>query len=385
VSEESTGDKSIAILLTPPGPAAIAVVRLAGPGVGQFLARYFSKKPVEGRCVHGTLADRPRVIDDPVVVLRPGGGAADVNLHGGPWVVRSVLELARRDGFDVIEGVGLPLPEEAVDAATPLAQEVVQYLPMARTELALRVLLAQEAAWDGLRNGHAGSAEADPTERPAPAWPAGRIESILADRSLCWLLHPPRVAIVGAPNVGKSTLANQLFAQERSITADVPGTTRDWVGEIANIDGLAVMLVDTPGVRQTADPIERHAIERSRDEVSRADLVVLVVDQSQLPEEQKAQRDLMNQYPFNSPQVLYVVNKADLKKIWGAFVDFQWPRTVATTCEGVDELRDAIKRRFLGPGHFAVDRPRWWTQRQRSILERALVDPTALSQICVTA
>ena len=67
----------------------------------------------------------------------------------------------------------------------------------------------------------------------------------------------------GAPNVGKSTLANQLFAQQRSITADLPGTTRDWVGEMANIDGLPVMLVDTPGVRETSDAIEREAIERS--------------------------------------------------------------------------------------------------------------------------
>ena len=135
----------------------------------------------------------------------------------------------------------------AVDGAMTLEREMLAALPLARTDLGVRTLLAQR------RHG----AEAMSTLY------AAAIGRILADRSLDHLLHPPRVAIVGAPNVGKSTLANQLFAQERSITADLPGTTRDWVGEIANIDGLAVTLVDTPGVRDTADAIEREAIDRS--------------------------------------------------------------------------------------------------------------------------
>jgi small GTP-binding protein len=266
-----------------------------------------------------------------------------------------------------------------VDADTELGREVLRYLPLARTELALRVLLAQEAAWERLT-----APTRATTIPPLPRRGEGTMQgmqAILEDRSLHWLLHPPRVAIVGAPNVGKSTLANQLFAQERSITADLPGTTRDWVGEIANIDGLAVMLVDTPGVRETADSIEREAIERSRSQVSLADLVVLVLDQSQVPELQKEQEALMRQYPFNAREVLYVVNKADRPKTWGAFVDVMWLRTVATTGEGVDRLRKEIKRRFLGPEPFVIERPRWWTERQRSIVERALVDPTALSEI----
>src|SRR5213075_1287570 len=83
-----------------------------------------------------------------------------------------------------------------------------------------------------------------------------------------------------------STLANQLFGRERSITADVPGTTRDWVGELANVDGLMVMLVDTPGVRGTMDDIEREAIEVSRREVAGADLMIVVLDQTQDAREQ---------------------------------------------------------------------------------------------------
>ena len=70
--------------------------------------------------------------------------------------------------------------------------------------------------------------------------------AMLKDMTLWRLLHPPKIAIVGEPNVGESTLANRLFGQQRSITADVPGTTRDWVGEMADIGGLAAMLIEYP-------------------------------------------------------------------------------------------------------------------------------------------
>jgi tRNA modification GTPase len=154
--------------------------------------------------------------------------------------------------------------------------------------------------------------------------------------------------------VGKSTLANQLFAQERSITADLPGTTRDWVGELANLDGLAVMLVDTPGVRETSDAIERAAIERSGAEVKRADLVVLVLDAS-TPISAKEQR-LIEAYT----DAIRVWNKMDVA---GAAPAMHGIATVATTGIGVDQLRAAIRRRF-GCETFDETRPRWWTEDQ---------------------
>ena len=218
---------------------------------------------------------------------------------------------------------------------------MLTHVPLARTEQALRVLLAQPAAWAR-------------GERPDPD-----------DKGLWWLLHPPRVAIVGPPNVGKSTLANQLFAQERSITADLPGTTRDWVGEMANIDGLAVMLVDTPGVRQTSDPIESEAIERSGAEVKRADLVVLVLDAS-APDTSK-ERALMEAHP----NAVIVWNKSDR----AARHPPDGIRTVATTGTGVDQLRDAIRRRF-GCESFDENRARWWTSEQRAVLTRGNVTRT---------
>jgi tRNA modification GTPase len=357
--------------------------------VSAFLSRHFSRPAREGRCVHGELRDGERVIDDPVVVASAGGRVADVNLHGGPWVVRAALDLARRAGFEAAESPGVPVPAEGVDGETELEREVLSHLPLARTELAVRVLLAQRQQWVALgdeftpspgtpgEGGGEGSREdvvlgmpppSAGSPHPLPAYRERgqerlrRIRSILADHSLWWLLHPPRVAIIGAANVGKSTLANQLFAQERSITADLPGTTRDWVGEMADVNGLAVMLVDTPGLRATADPVERAAIERGREQIAGADLVVLVLDPTRPPGPEQAA--LIDAYP----EALRVVNKADRAREW-SLPDAGVIHTVATTGRGVDELRWAIAGRF-GCDVMDVDRPRWWTMRQRKDLER---------------
>lgn len=344
---------NLAILLTPPGAAAIAVIRIVGPAVPEFLRAHFAKPARIGRCVHGDLRDAGRVIDDAVVVL-VDDTTADLNLHGGPWVVRSTLDLAAREGFIVEDSAKPQLPHEANDGRTLLEREVLGYLPLARTELGVRALLAQPEAWAALKS----------------AMPPSReiLERILADRALEHLLHPPRVAIVGPANVGKSTLANQLFARERSITADVPGTTRDWVGEIANVDGLPVMLLDTPGLRETEDRIERSAIERSRQEIGRADLIVLVVDASRPLEGEQAL--LLTGYP----NAIRAVNKVDRPAGWDITPLHGIP-TVATTGEGIDALRRTIVRSLCGEERIAIDRPRCWTDRQRELLLAALRAP----------
>lgn len=355
---QKSSERSVVMQLTPPGSAAIAVVRIAGPGVEGFLRLHFSKPAKLARCVHGELRDGARVIDDAVVVL-VDQFTADLNLHGGIWVIQSVLDLAQREGFQVIQSTGAPLWPDAVDGATVLETEVLAHLPEARTELGVRVLLAQQHAWDDLRSRSVTLAE---------------IRQILADRTLDCLLHPRRVAIVGAANVGKSTLANQLFARERSITADVPGTTRDWVGEIANIDGLPIMLLDTPGVRATDDPIEAEAIRRSGREVERADLVILVLDASRSVEPE--QNPLIDQFP----DALRVLNKVD-KSSGGEFDGVVAIKTIATLGRGIDALRRRITATLCGEEPIEIHRPRCWTERQRELLQRAIDLPTVLQAL----
>ena len=109
-----------AILLTPPSPGAIAVVRLLGRGVGEFLRIHFSKETKPGHCVHGTLFDGDRVIDDPVIVLFPDGSGADVSLHGGTWVVQSMLDLAAGSGFAITNASNAPDALEMADGDSVL-------------------------------------------------------------------------------------------------------------------------------------------------------------------------------------------------------------------------------------------------------------------------
>ena len=349
--------RNVAMVLTPPGAGAIAVVRILGPATMEFLRQHFSREARVGRCVHGMLRDGATEVDDPVVVMLPEARGADINLHGGSWVVRCALELARRAGFELIESSEAPVALEAVDGESLLEREAMAHLPLARTELGVTALLAQPQAWREF-------------QQRFETMDSSSLQRIMADRALWWLLHPPRVAIVGAANVGKSTLANQLFAQERSITADVPGTTRDWVGEIANVNGLPIMLVDTPGQRETEDAIERQAIHQSRQKISEADLVVLVLDGSAAL---KSQSPLIASYP----NALVVLNKADQPAAFDASAMNALP-TVATSGVGVADLREKIVAHF-GCEELDMHQPRWWTQRQRDCLERALEmnDPAA--------
>ncbi len=333
-----------AILLTPragSAGSAIAVLRLHGPEVREFLRRFFSKPARAGRCVHGELRDGEQVIDDPVVVLGEKGLWADLNVHGGAWVINAVLDLARREGFEVIES-SLPLADVAMNEVPSLMErEMLAHLPLARTELAIRALLEQPAAWSEML-----------AKREAMD-----VAAMLGDRSLWWLLHPPRVAIVGEPNVGKSTLANRLFGQTRSITADVPGTTRDWVEEPANLEGLAIHLVDTPGQRKSDDALEEAAIAASREKIEQSDLRICVLDATCRPG--KIER-----------AELLVMNKIDCERGWD-FKSLGAIEISAKTGRGIDELIRQIRARFGLHGPWKAG-AKWWTQRQREILSQSL-------------
>jgi tRNA modification GTPase len=331
---------NVAILLTPPGAAAIAVIRLRGPDTSSFLEQCFSKPAKPGKTVHGQLRDGETVLDDPVVLLGETGEFADISLHGGAWIIRSTLDLAAKHGFTVIEST-LPLPVTALDDTDSIFdQEVQAHLPLTRTELGLRTLLAQPEIWREALRGKIDAAE------------------ILADHSLWWLLNPPQVAIIGEPNVGKSTLANQLFGQKRSITADVPGTTRDWVGDMANIDGLPIHLIDTPGQRETPDAIERAAIAASGEKISQSDLTILVLDATRKPEN-------------IGKAGLIVINKIDQSPGWD-FSKVDAIRISAKTGQGIDILSRTICE-FFDIGRRGADWPRWWTDRQKEHLRRMSV------------
>jgi len=153
------------------------------------------------------------------------------------------------------------------------------------------------------------------------------------------------LAIVGRPNVGKSSLFNRLLEQDRAIVTELPGTTRDLVSETASIGGIPVKLCDTAGIRQTAERVESLGIERSYQAMADADLTLVVIDLAQ---------------PFTAEdeslmaraggRALVVGNKSDLARGAG-----KWPALLgvsALTGEGIAELRDAILEAVAPKGVF---------------------------------
>ena len=120
------------------------------------------------------------------------------------------------------------------------------------------------------------------------------------------------VAIVGAPNVGKSTLLNRLLSEERAIVSDIPGTTRDTIEEQFVIDGMMFRLVDTAGIRSTDDEIENAGIERSKEAVRRAMIVLCVVDYTSIPLHHYTINEVANLMDLQTQKLIVVRNKIDV-------------------------------------------------------------------------
>jgi tRNA modification GTPase len=151
------------------------------------------------------------------------------------------------------------------------------------------------------------------------------------------------LAIVGRPNVGKSSLFNRLLEQDRAIVTDIPGTTRDTVSETTSLEGVPVKLVDTAGIRESRDVVESLGIERSHEAIADADLTLLVVDLAQ-PLRAEDEHLIAKLGDLNP---MLVGNKADLLRELHTARDLL--AVSAVTGEGIDELRRAVLQR-LAPG-----------------------------------
>ena len=120
----------------------------------------------------------------------------------------------------------------------------------------------------------------------------------------------PRIAVVGKPNVGKSSLLNALLREKRAIVTDIAGTTRDIIEEYINLDGVPVKIIDTAGIRETEDVVEKIGVERSREKLEEADLILLVMDSSrEISEEDK---EIIEQ--VKGKKTVLILNKIDLEK-----------------------------------------------------------------------
>ncbi len=300
---------------TAPGVGAVAIIRLSGPKAIEILRAIW--KPQH----RGELGARRVYLGD---VIDPDTGAhldralafimrapssltgedvAELQLHGGPFLVRRVISLAIARGARMAEA-GEFTRRAFLNGRVDLTEaEAVADLVEARGEAALRQALAQLSGVlaekvRGLRDKVIGirahlEAEIDFSDEdirlPSRREMAAEVERIIADVAI---LHDSfargrigregaRAAIIGKPNAGKSSLLNLLLGTDRAIVTDIPGTTRDVIEDTIQLGPIPLTILDTAGLREGRDEVERLGIERTRRSVAEADLLIAVFDSSQ--------------------------------------------------------------------------------------------------------
>ncbi len=341
--------ETIAAIATPLGVGGIGVVRVSGPSAAEVALQSvrLPNGTARPKARHATLVqivDRAagnRLVDEALLLLMPGPASytgedvVELSCHGGPVVVRRVLDLMLAAGARPAEPGEFTL-RAFLNGRLDLAQaEAVADMVEAPTTDALAVAANQLAGRlsDAVRTIRSEcldllaqmEAEVDFAEEDVPPLPRetvrARLESL--DERLAEILrgadrgilqrHGVRVALVGSPNVGKSSLMNALLATDRAIVTEFPGTTRDALEETFNLDGIPVVLTDTAGMRDTTDPVESIGVERSARALSGADLAVLVLDAGRAPT--PADRDAAASVRHAGKPTVVALNKRDLPAV----------------------------------------------------------------------
>jgi tRNA modification GTPase len=388
----STSDTIVAIA-TPAGRGGLGVIRISGADAARIAGDLIDrKKPLRPR--HATFATR---VDDHLVVTLfeaphsyTGEHVVEISAHGSPVVLSAIVRAAIDAGarlaepgeftlraflngkLDLIQAEAVA---DLVDAVTPLqARAAFDQLEgtltneIASIDAALFDIVARlEASLDFPDEGYHFVA---PTEaRQSITQVMASIDTLLADAARGRLVREgAQVAIVGAPNVGKSSLFNALLNTNRAIVTAIPGTTRDLLTERADIGGLSLALIDTAGVRETSDVVEREGVARARDAIGVADLTIVLLDGSRPMS--KDDRDLLESTK-SRPRIV-AVNKSDLpRELTLESLEALEPLELSVkTGAGLDRLMDAIPGALLS-SHQHRDTPAITNVRHTVLLERA--------------
>jgi tRNA modification GTPase len=390
-------DDTIAAIATASGRSGVGIVRLSGPeSAGIACALIARGQPLEPR--HATLARlaaSASIVDQVIVTHFPaphsytGEDVTEISAHGSPVVLQAILRAAIDRGarlaepgeftlraflhgkLDLIQAEAVA---DLVNAVTPLQArtafdqlEGTLTMEIGAIESLLFNLMARlEASLDFPDEGYHFVAAAAAREELKAV--RDRIGALIDRASRGRLIREgAQVAIVGTPNVGKSSLFNALLRANRAIVTPIPGTTRDLVTERADLGGVSVALVDTAGLRDSADVIEQEGISRARQAAAIADLTIVVLDGSRpLAADDRALIDVARRRPH-----AIAINKSDLPAAWrDDEVREQASYISALTGAGVDALIDRSVA-VLGGATADRDDPLVTNVRHVTLLERA--------------
>lgn len=373
-------EEAIAAVATGGGRAAIGVIRLSGAGCIQALGRVFFPKNGAAfpdspprAMVYGRLFDRDgRLIDHALAFCCPaphsytGEDTAELHCHGSPTLLAMAMDALLAQGvrlaqpgeftrraflngkLDLTQAEGVA---DLIDAPSPSAVRAAsRQLGGALSQLTNEVY---QSLLELAAHFHA---TVDYPDEDLDPFGREDVEKALenAGQSLAQLLGSYRrgqmiargipCALVGRPNVGKSSLLNALLGYDRAIVTQIPGTTRDTLEELCQLGGVALRLTDTAGLRDTDDQVEQLGVERSRRALAECELALAVVDGSQpLTPEDQAVLTLAAQ----APRALCLLNKADLPPAFSSEgLTLPALRVSARTGLGLERLEQEVIRLF---------------------------------------
>ncbi|PIS31628.1 tRNA uridine-5-carboxymethylaminomethyl(34) synthesis GTPase MnmE [Candidatus Saganbacteria bacterium CG08_land_8_20_14_0_20_45_16] len=363
---------TIAGIATPVGIGGVGIVRISGKNAYKILARVI--KLATGQAIKSHLMLHGFIVD-PTTGSRldkamacfmqspksfTGEDVVEIYCHGGQAVLQEVLALVLRQGAS-LAGRGEFTKRAFLNSKIDLSQaEAVLDLVKAPTAKGAGLALAQlegrlSSAINNLRSRLIKlQAEIEGQIDFSDDLPAldynclqndlqairEEIKKLLASAPSGRIYRQGlATAIIGKPNVGKSSLLNALLKEERAIVTDVPGTTRDTIEELVDINGFPLRIIDTAGLRHAKDKVEGFGIERTEKELAAADFVLAVLDRSKKLDE----LDLLVLSKSNDKPGVIVLNKSDLPKVMEAR-EFSWPMVEISALkgEGIDDLSSVI-------------------------------------------
>lgn len=377
---------TICAIATPIGEGGIAIIRISGEKALEIAGKIFvgkNKKDIKDMKTYtmryGKIVDldTKEIIDDVILSYMKGPksytgeNVVEVNCHGGVVATNRVLNQIVRSGARVAEP-GEFTKRAFLNGRVDLSQaEAIMDIIKAKTELSMKSAMMQSK---GALSKEIGELRkyllnvlalieyaVDFTEdeedvvddnllsqiKDSINKTITRINSLLKNADEGKIIRDGlNIVIVGKPNVGKSSLLNSLLREKRAIVTDIPGTTRDVIEEYINLDGIPIKITDTAGIRDTQDTVEKIGVERSKEKIEEADLVIFMLDTSRhLDDEDRVIMDAIKDKKY-----IALLNKIDLECKLSKEVITGLNKTIDISTKtgfGIEELKKEIKNLFF--------------------------------------
>lgn len=401
-------ETTIAAISTAMSASGIGIVRISGEDAMEVISRiYRSKggkkriKEVPSHTIHyGYIYDGEELIDEVLVMIMraprtfTGEDTVEIDCHGGVFAMKRVLEIVLKNGAE-IAGPGEFTKRAFLNGRMDLSQaEAVMDVIQAKNEYALRSSIDQlkgsvQKAICDIREkiiyhiAYIESALDDPEHISLEGYPQELLEVVDKEQlEIKKLLKSSsdgkmiqegiQTVILGKPNAGKSSLLNLLLGENRAIVTDIAGTTRDILEEYITLHGITLKIVDTAGIRETEDIVEKIGVDRAREMAQKADLILYVVDSS-VPLDSNDE-EIMSM--LNGKKAIILYNKTDLK----AAIEIDRLREKAghpvipisaKEETGITELEEKIKDMFFGGELSFNDEVYITNERHKAALEEA--------------